>query len=203
MVPDPPNFTKCVAQRQKQPVQKGAPKPSAAQLKTQCKQEYDQLKGEVMQFLIQAQWVQQEAEQRDVEVSDAEVKKSFDDQKKQAFPAASEYQKFLKTSGMNEEDILFRVRLDTLQNKLTQKVTKDKVKITDQDIENYYNKNKKRFSQPERRDLNVVLTKTKAQADKAKKALEDGERFTAVAKKYSIDKASKAQGGKLPDVTKG
>ena len=203
VVPDPPNYTNCVAQRQQQPVQKGAPKPSAAQLKTQCKQEFDRLKGEVMQFLIQAQWVQQEAEQRDVEVSDAEVKKSFDDQKKQAFPTAAEYQKFLKTSGMNEQDILFRVRLDTLQNKLTKKITEDETKVTDQDIENYYNKNKKRFSQPERRDLLVVLTKTKAQADKAKKALEDGKKFSDVAKQYSVDNASKAQGGKLPDVTKG
>ena len=156
-----------------------------------------------MQFLIQAQWVQQEAEQRDVEVSDAEVKKSFDDQKKQAFPSAKEYQQFLKTSGMNEQDILFRVRLDTLQNKLTKKITEDETKVTDQDIQNYYNKNKKRFSQPERRDLLVVLTKTKAQADKAKKALEDGDKFAAVAKEFSVDNASKAQGGKLPDVTKG
>ncbi len=203
VVPDPPNYTKCVEQRQQQPVPKGTPKPSPAQLKTLCKQEFDRLKGEVMQFLIQAQWVQQEAEQRDVEVSDAEVKKSFDDQKKQAFPSDKEYQQFLKTSGMNEQDILFRVRLDTLQNKLTKKITEDETKITDQDIENYYNKNKKRFSQPERRNLLVVLTKTKSQADKAKKELEDGTKFAEVAKKYSTDNASKAQGGKLPDVTKG
>jgi len=203
VVPDPPNFTRCVEQHQKQPAQQGAPKPSPAQLKTQCKQEFDRLKGEVMQFLIQAQWVQQEAEQRDVEVSDAEVKKSFDDQKKQAFPSAKEYQQFLETSGMNEQDILFRVRLDTLQNKLTKKITEDETKVTDQDVENYYNKNKKRFSQPERRDLNVVLTKTKAKAEQAKRELEKGGKFSAVAKKFSIDNASKEQGGKLPDVTKG
>src|SRR3954453_15024705 len=203
VVPDPPNFSNCVTQLQEQPVQKGVPRPTAAQAKTQCKQEFDRLKGEVMQFLIQAQWVQQEADQRDVDVSDAEVKKSFEDQKKQAFPTAKEYQQFLKTSGMSEQDILFRVRLDTLQNKLTKKITEDETKVTDQDVENYYNKNKKRFSQPERRDLEVVLTKTKAQAEKAKKALDDGDKFATVAKKYSIDNASKAQGGKLPDVTRG
>ncbi len=156
-----------------------------------------------MQFLIQAEWVQQEAEDRDVKVSDAEVKKSFDDQKKQAFPKEADYQKFLKDSGMSEEDILFRVKLDQLQTKLTQKVTKDKVKISDEDIEEYYEKNKKRFAQPERRDLNVVLTKTEAKADEAKSKLENGESFKAVAKEYSIDEASKAQGGKLPDVSKG
>ena len=182
---------------------KGAPKQSDSALKKQCKTQFDQLKGEVMQFLIQAQWVQQEAEDRDVEVSDAEVKKSFDQQKKQAFPKEADYQKFLKDSGMNEEDILYRVKLDQLQTKLTQKVSKDKVKISNADIDAYYAKNKKRFAQPQRRDLNVVLTKTKAKADQAKAELEDGKSFKEVSKKYSIDQASKAQGGKLPDLAKG
>ena len=202
-VPDPPDFEKCVAAAKKAPAPQGAGKQSESALKKQCRQQYDQLKNEVMQFLIQAEWVQQEAEDRDVKVTDAEVKKSFDDQKKQAFPKEADYQKFLKDSGMSEEDILFRVKLDTLQTKLTQEVTKDKVKISDDDITEYYEKNQKRFAQPERRDLNVILTKTEAQANEAKQKLEDGDSFKSVAKEYSIDEASKAQGGKLPDVSKG
>jgi foldase protein PrsA len=201
-VPDPPDYKKCVAGLQKA-AGKGAGKQSTSALKKQCKTQYDQLKGEVMQFLIQAQWVQQEAANRDVKVSDAQVKKSFEDQKKQAFPKAADYQKFLKDSGMKEEDILFRVKLDQLQTKLTQKVTQNKVKITDADVERYYGKNQKRFAQPERRDLNVVLTKTAAKANQAKSQLDDGKSFKTVAKQFSIDQASKAQGGKLPDVSKG
>jgi len=49
----------------------------------------------------------------------------------------------------------------------------------------------------------VVLTKKKGEADQAKRQLDRGASFKAVAKKSSIDDASKAQGGKLPDVTKG
>ena len=49
----------------------------------------------------------------------------------------------------------------------------------------------------------MVLTKTKAKADQAKAELEDGKSFKVVSKKYSIDQASKAQGGKLPDLAKG
>ena len=90
-----------------------------------------------------------------------------------------------------------------LQQKLTQKVTEKAAKVSDKDIEAYYAKNKKRFAQPERRDLNVVLTKTEAKAEQANKAIDDGQSFKAVSKKYSIDEASKAQGGKLPDVAKG
>jgi foldase protein PrsA len=202
-VPDPPNFEKCVAAKKKLPLPKGQERPSDSTLKKQCENEYDTLKTEVMQFLIQAEWVQQEAENQDVKVSDKEIEQSFEDQKKQAFPNDKAYQEFLKTSGMTEEDILFRVKLDQLQQKLTQKITEDANKVTEADITEYYDKNKKRFAQPERRDLLVVLTKTEAQADKAKAALESGDSFKQVAKKYSIDEASKAQGGKLPAVTQG
>ena len=202
-VPDPPDFEKCVAAKKKLPVPKGQQRPSDATLKKQCKTEYDTLKTEVMQFLIQAEWVQQEADNQDVKVSDKQIKQSFEDQKKQAFPNDKAYQDFLKTSGMSEDDILFRVKLDQLQQKLTAKITQDAKKVTDEDISEYYDKNKKRFAQPERRDLLVVLTKTEAQADKAKAALESGDSFKQVAKKYSIDEASKAQGGKLPAVTEG
>jgi foldase protein PrsA len=201
--PDPPDFNKCVAAKKKVPPPKGQERPSDSQLKKQCEQQFDQLKTEVMQFLIQAEWVQQEAEAQNIKVTDKEIKRSFEDQKKQAFPTDKAYQQFLKQSGMTEADILFRVRLDQLQQKLTQKITEDAKKVSDQDVEAYYDKNKKRFAQPERRDLLVVLTKTEAQADQAKKALEDGQSWKQVVKRYSIDEASKAQGGKLPAVSKG
>jgi foldase protein PrsA len=203
VAPDPPDFEKCVAAGKKQPLPKGQERPSDSQLKKQCEQQFDQLKTEVMQFLIQAEWVQQEADAQGVKVTDQDIKRSFEDQKKQAFPNDKAYQQFLNQSGMTEADILFRVRLDQLQQKLTQKVTNDAKKVSDQDVEAYYEKNEKRFAQPERRDLLVVLTKTEAQADQAKKALEDGQSWKQVVKQYSIDEASKAQGGKQPAVTQG
>lgn len=203
VVPDPPDFTKCIANQQKQPVPKGSKKPTKPQLKTQCKQQYDALKQQVMQFLISAEWIQQEADKQDVKVSDKEVQKQFADQKKQSFPKDADYQKFLKSSGMTEKDLLFRVKLDVISNEVRTKVLKGNKKVTDAQISAYYNKNKKRFAQPERRDLEVVLTRDKSKADAAKKALDSGQKFKDVAKKYSIDEASKAQGGKLPGVAKG
>ena len=202
VAPDPPRFEKCAAGLEEaQP--KGAAAPKESDLKKQCKQGYEQLKQQVMQFLVQSQWVQQEAEEQGVKVSDAEVRRLFEDQKKQAFPKEKDYRKFLRTSGSSEQDILFRVKLDALQSKLTQKIQKDQEKVTDEDVEEYYEENEARFSQPERRDLNVVLTKTEARAEQAKRQLDDGASFATVAKRFSIDQASKAQGGKLPGISKG
>jgi len=202
-VPDPADFTKCVAAKGKTPVPKGQKKPTNDALKKQCKSEYDTLKREVMQFLIQGEWVQQEAEKRGVKIKDSELQKALADQKKQVFPNDKQYKQFLKTSGMTEQDVLFRVKLNELQQRLTQKVTEDAKKVSDADISAYYQKNKKRFAQPERRDLRVVLTKTEAKAKQAKKALQSGQPFKKVVKQYSIDEASKSQGGLLPAVSEG
>ena len=202
-VPEPPDFEKCVAAKSKTPVPKGQKEPTDEALKKQCKSEYDQLKQDVMQFLIQGEWVQQEAEARDIKVKPAELQKALEDQKKQVFPNDKQYQQFLKTSGMTEDDVLFRVKLNELQQRLTQKVTQEATKVSDEDISAYYDKNKKRFAQPERRDLRVVLTKTEAKANQAKKALDSGDSFKQVVKKYSIDEASKSQGGLLPAVSEG
>jgi foldase protein PrsA len=182
---------------------KGQPKVSDSQLKTQCKTEYEQLRNQVLQLLISFQWIQGEADAMEIKVSDAEVKKSFDEQKKQSFPKDADYKKFIQQSGQTEEDILQRVKLDLLSNKIRDKVVKGKDKISDKQIEDFYNKNKARFAQPEKRDLRVVLTKNKGNADKAKAALESGDSWKAVAKKYSIDDTSKAAGGKLPAQAKG
>jgi foldase protein PrsA len=156
-----------------------------------------------MRFLIQAEWVTQEAEKRNVEVKPAELEKTLEDQKKQAFPTDKAYKTYLKTSGMTEDDILFRVKLNELQTKLTQDVTEDAKKVSDADVQEYYDKNQKRFAQPERRDLLIVLTKTEAKADAAKAALDSGQPWKQVVKQYSIDETTKAQGGKLAAVAKG
>ena len=89
----------------------------------------------------------------DIEVTDEEVQKQFEDQKKQSFPNEKDYQKFLEDLGQTEEDLLFRVKLDVLSNKVRKKIIKGKDEVSDEEIENYYNKNKERFAQPERRDL--------------------------------------------------
>ncbi|MDX6648137.1 MAG: foldase protein PrsA [Solirubrobacteraceae bacterium] len=204
-IPKPPDFAKCVAAKAKAAPAppKGQPKPSTAQYKAQCKQEYEGLRDQVLQFLIQAQWIQGEASDQGVKVSDQEIAKSFARQKKQSFPTEKGYRDFLKSSGMSQDDINLRVKLDLLSTKIRTKVTKSDKKVTDKEIQQYYDKNKARFATPERRDLNVVLTKTLPQARTALAALRGGQKWAQVAKRYSIDQASKAAGGKLPGVTPG
>jgi foldase protein PrsA len=203
VVPDPPDFTKCIAAKQKQPVPQGVPKPDAKALKAQCKQEYDGASQQTLQFLISSQWLTQEAAKRKITATDKEVQTTFQQQKKQSFPKEADYQKFLQTSGQSETDLLYRVKLSVLTNKLQQSIVKNKGEVSDAQVQDYYDKNKKRFAQPETRDLQVVLATKKAKADAALKAINSGTAWAKVAKQYSSDTASKSQGGKLPGVTEG
>src|SRR4051812_9222518 len=204
-VPDAPDFKQCIEEKKKSAPApaKGQPTPTDATFKSQCQQQYDGLKQQVMQFLISSQWIQGEAAAQKVTVTDKEVEKQFDTTKKQSFPKEADFAKFLKTSGMTLEDIKFRVKLDALSNKLREKITKGKDKVSDTQISDYYGKNKARFAQPERRDLRIVLTKSQAKAAEAKAKLQGGASFKDIAKKYSIDQASKNQGGVLLAVAKG
>jgi foldase protein PrsA len=204
-VPKPPDFAACIAQKAKTAPKpaKGQPKPTNATFKKQCEQEYNGLRDQVLQFLISAAWIQGEAADKGVKVTDAEVKKQFDQQRQQSFPKDADYLNFLKSSGYIQEDLLYRIKVQELSNKLRTKILKGKDKVTDAQIADYYNKNKSRFAQPEKRDLRIVLTKTQAKAEQAKKALESGQSWKSVASKYSIDQASQDNGGLLPGVAKG
>ena len=156
-----------------------------------------------MQFLVSAKWIEGEAKERGISATPAEVDRQFEETKDQSFPNEKAYKRFLRTSGQTEEDLKFRVRLDVLSNKIRQQVTEYSQNVSNDEVEDYYNDNSQQFSQPERRDLEVVLSKKQEDVLEAKQRVEGGERWSKVAKELSDDPASKEQGGKLLGVTKG
>ena len=106
-------------------------------------------------------------------------------------------------SGLTNADVFFQQRSQLIEQKITSKVTKGKDQVTDAQIQQYYEKNKSKFATPEKRDVRIVLAKTEANAAAARKALDSGQSWSAVAKKYSTDAASKSNGGLLAGVAKG
>lgn len=204
-VPDPPGYAKCIAAKRKalpKPT-KDQPKVEDEQLKQQCRQEYGAIRDSVMTLLVNAEWIEREAEQQNIETTDAEVRKSFDTQKDQQFKREADYKAFLKESGQTEDQLLIQVRTAELARKITDKVTKAEAKVTDAEVTKFYDENKERFAQPETRDAHVVLARTRARAESARQALADGDSWRSVARRYSIDAASREQGGALKDVTRG
>lgn len=197
VVPDPPNYTKCIANKKK-----SSPKLSTSALKTACEKDWETSKTSIMTSLVQQKWFELEAQDRGIKVSDAEVKARFAQLKQQSFPKDADYQKFLKQYGQTEADLLKLVKASMIQEKVQSKVTEIPTPSTGQ-VEDEYNKNKSKYATPASRDLNLVFNSSKAKADAAKQALDSGESWSSVAKQYSQDSVSKGNGGKFPGVTKG
>jgi foldase protein PrsA len=161
------------------------------------------LRAQVLQQLISHQWLEAEAEDRGISIPDDEVRKAFEQQRKASFPKDADYEKYLSSSGQTEEDLLLRVRSQLLSSRIREQVTKDTPEVTDEQVADYYEKNKARFVEPERRDLRMVLTRTKGAAERARSALAGGASWSSVAKEHSIDRLTRASGGKLAGVASG
>jgi hypothetical protein len=125
VIPRPPDFIQCVEAKRDEPTPRGAPTPSETDLREQCEQEYEGLRDQVMQFLVQSIWIEFEAEERGIEVSDADVRQAFDEQKSQSFEKEEDYREFLRTSGQTEADLLYRVRIDLLSERIRQEVIRE------------------------------------------------------------------------------
>ncbi len=204
VVPEPPAYTACIAHlKETSATSKGSKAPSAATLKTECEAQYKSLQTEVLGFLISSDWVLGEASELGVSISDKVVKKEFEKIKDEEFPKAAEFKKFLATSGQSASDLLLRVKLNLLSTKIQQKVVKSKSAVTKAQIEKYYRENKSKLGVQEKRNLQIILTKTEAQSIAAKKEIQGGASFSSVAKKVSIDPTSKAKGGVVTGVVKG
>ena len=94
------------------------------------------------------------------------------------------------------------VRASVVQNKLYTKVTAG-VTVDDDDIEEYYKKNKDQYVQPESRDVRHILVKKKALADDLYQQLQERRRTSRRSRRSTRrTRARKHQGGKLT-VSKG
>ena len=160
-------------------------------------QEFQTLRNQAVQFLVQREQFEQEAAELDVEVTEKQVNDRLAQIQKQYFGGdKAKYEKQLKEQGLTERQVRNDIRAQLISEKIFAKVTGE-VKVTDAQVEGYYEKNKSQYSQPQSREVRHILVKTKARADDLYAQLRAGADFAALAKRFSQDTGSKANGGKL------
>jgi len=160
-------------------------------------QEFQTLKNQVVQFLVQREQFEQEAAALDVEITEKQVDARLEQIQKQYFGGdKKKFEKQLKDQGLTEAQVRRDIRSQIVSEKIFEEVTR-KVKVTDKQVADYYAKNKAQYSQPQSREVRHILVKTKAQADDLYDQLKAGANFAELAKKFSEDTGSKANGGKL------
>jgi foldase protein PrsA len=160
-------------------------------------QEYQTLKNQAVQYLVQRVEFSQEAEKLGVTVSDKEIAARLAKIKKQYFGGSeSRYKKQLAQQGLTDAQVEDDVKAQLVQEKIFKKVT-GAVKVSDADVKKYYDEHQSQYGVPEQREVAHILVKTKALADKLYKRVKAGEDFAKLAKQYSEDPGSKKVGGKL------
>jgi len=119
----PPSYERCVTVKRRKRVTKRWRWLNEPALRERCARDHRSLRRMTLRFLVQGQWVEQEAARRGIHVSERHVKRLFERQRRLAFPERGGYERFLRESGASEAGIKYRIRLDVLQNRITRRTT--------------------------------------------------------------------------------
>ena len=158
----------------------------------------DGAKARAMDSVIKAEWMRQEAEARHLTVTDAEVQAAVDQGRKSGFLSEEN----LKQAGVTLQQLLPTIRNGQLELKVTNQLTEPSTSVSDQDVADYYRRNKAKLVVDERRDIRLVIAASQARAAAARAALDDGQSWKVVARRYSVH-TSRRDGGKVENVRKG
>jgi foldase protein PrsA len=159
--------------------------------------EYQTLKNQAVQYLVQRVEFDQQAKKLGVNVTDKDVANRLATIKKQYFGNSEKrYQQQLKQQGLTEAQVKDDLRANLVSQKLFTKVTAS-VKVPDSALKTYYDQHISQYGVPEQRQVAHILVKTKKLADKLYTEVKNGADFGALAKKYSQDPGSAKNGGKL------
>lgn len=200
VVPQPPAYSACI-QRLREHEAQGAQKPAGgdrSKLKSECAQDYLASKAEAMRFLINADWQIGEAERRHVAVSRKALEAEFLRQKKAELPKPGEFKALLIRTGQTVSDILLVLKVQRLEKALEARVTAAaRPSPSNAEVHQYYATHEPKFGKPERRELNLIIAKTKAEAEKAKREVQQGAAFRAVGKRFTEPPWLKKRGSVL------
>jgi foldase protein PrsA len=154
-------------------------------------------KQRLLENLINQKLVEQAAKDKGLKVSDADVQKQID-QLKAGFKDQAQFDEALKSAGMTLDGLKLQIRNQLVTQKLIESVAANS-KVSDADIQAYYDKNKTQFFQKASKKASQILFKPedKATAEKVLAEVKAGGDFGALAKKYSVDTASASKGGDL------
>jgi len=166
---------------------------------------FDELKSAALGELLDTIWIQGEAEELGISVTDKQIATELEQIKKQNFKTDAAYAEFLKTSKFTQEDVDKRVRLQLLSTQIQETITSKAPPASNSEIADYYDAAKAtQFTTAPSRDIRLVVNKDKAKVEEAKAELEKDDSpqgWKVVAAKYSSDPSTKDKGGEQKGIT--
>jgi len=198
-LPVPPDYTACVASERARSA-KGTPD---ATLVSDCSTLYGEEKDAALGILVEGIWFQAEAKGRHIKITQAAIEKAYNAERAQQWPTTTKLNYFLSESGYTIADLKWVSLLNLLEQAIVKQAESSSDKVTASQVDSYYRAHVAEYTQPERRNLKLVLAKTAAIAATVKTQLAGGASFATEAKKYSIDPTTKDNGGVEDGVEEG
>ncbi len=171
------------------------------------------MRDQVIEDFITRTILTQEAEKHKISVTGNEIDLKIKEIEK-SMPEGMTLEKALKNSGMSIERMRKDIEFGLRVTKLTDARVKVDTKLSDKEIKEYYNSNRKKFDTPETVHARHILVKTgtkddektktekKAKIEALRKKLLAGADFEKIAKENS-DCPSKVKGGDLGKFSRG
>ncbi|USK70558.1 peptidylprolyl isomerase [Peribacillus asahii] len=163
---------------------------------------YDELVAsygtDTLNTLITNKMIELEVKKQNVTVSDEDIQKELDVLIEQ-YGDEETLKGQLEASGSSMDDL----KDDIVQYLQTRKLIEPSIKITDEEIKTYFEENKDSLGQAEQVEASHILVEDKATAEEVLKKLKSGGDFAELAKEYSTDEGSAANGGSLGYFGKG
>lgn len=157
----------------------------------------------VLNQLIDETLIRQAAKQHNVTVTKQEVDEKVQALRKKVEDAQArtglDWVGWLAAQDVSEKVLREALEVDLL----VQKIVEPQVKVTDDEVQQYYTAKKMELKQPAAAHVAIIAVETEAEAKKLLKQIQDGADFAAVAKEHSLDPTSKSNGGDIGWILKG
>ena len=156
------------------------------------------LQDSAVTFLVQQEELAQEAQKLGVTVSQKDIQNQVDQITKTYYQGSkAKLDEALKKDDISLAELeQYELRPNLLGQNIQNKVTSN-INISTAAAQKYYDQNKQSFTTPKTREVRHILVNSKSLAEKIETKLKNGASFAALAKQYSKDTGSAAQGGKL------
>lgn len=170
----------------------------------------DEINNDVLSFIIDNEVAYQDAQKQNIKIEDSEVNEKFD-QLKDALNTNPLYKEKLEKAGVTEDFLKEQIKKDLVVAKYKENFIKD-IKISDKEMEAYYNNHKDQFNVEEVKASQILIStldkdnkevskeekeKLKEKAQGVLDKIKNNEDFANLAKEYSDDKNSGKDGGDL------
>jgi parvulin-like peptidyl-prolyl isomerase len=171
-------------------------------------EQYDALREAAIATLTENIWLQSLGAEEGITVTVKDIEEEEEGLIKKSFEGSQKkFQEFLTTSGYTKQDVNERLKVQFISQELAKPLEEQAAdaKPSSSEISDAYDAEKAtRFTQPETRDIRILINKDKTKVEEGKAALEkdDSEAsWKKVIKKYAESPATASTGGLQPGVT--